>query len=361
MMNNKNIPLVFLSLSNNMGGAEQILHLLAKKTLSPIIYLKKSELNILPILGDSQFISEKSLVYGFLGLFRALNQYKNNHIIFSSHAYLNGFLGILKRLNLIKSKVVVRESTSLFTRYTGLKRMSYKYIYKLGYPCLDLVICQTQEMREQLLTFNPFLEPDKVKVFRNPIDLDYLVKRSSNSLDNELGDYICTAGRLIPIKGFTILIRAFKHILIDYPNLKLIILGDGPQKSELFELINLLGLDKKVILLGYKGNPMPYFRNAKLNIISSIKEGFPNTLLQMMAVNSNVVSTLCAGGINEIKGVITCNVNNEDELLESIKSALSLPSKQIELNEVLYKEYLVENEVDHFVTQLRDSLMISRH
>lgn len=322
-----NPKMVFVSMSDQANGAENVLLMLAKVSNSPMIFLKKVKAGSLqlPDKLPSSYVTEKSMLRGFLGLIKLIGPYRKDYIIVSTHSYLNAYLGILKRIGYLRSKLIVRECTSIFLSSSGLKKWSYWLSYSLGYPAVDMVICQTNEMRQQLLANLPFMISKRVITLGNPLDYDQIIGLSQLPLCDSLltGDYICAAGRLIPEKGFSVLISAFSHVAQNYPALKLIILGEGPERASLTQLIAFYGLQNRVVLKGWVSNPFPYFKKAKACILSSIQEGFPNVLLQMMATNSLVVATLCAGGIDNIPGIYIAEVNNANVLADALKSALA--------------------------------------
>jgi glycosyltransferase involved in cell wall biosynthesis len=307
--------LVVVSLSDRAGGSEQFLKMIADTSSSPIIYLQKATEQSL--VQDAQanvtFLSNGSLAWGFLLLVKELFKYRKGYIILSSAVYLNAWLGILKRIGYLQSALIARESTSIYLRFKGIKRATYRLAYLLGYPATRLIICQTDIMRAQFLEHNNFIAKNKVITLPNPINLDSVLAKAEENICIE-GEFICAAGRLIPIKGFSVLINAFKGISADHINLKLIILGDGPERNELIELIYKLKLEDRVILKGFVSNPYPYFKKAKLCVVSSIEEGFPNVLLQMVALNTAVVSTLCAGGIEDIPDIVKVKPNDKNAL-----------------------------------------------
>ena len=70
---------------------------------------------------------------------------------------------------------------------------------------------------------------------------------------------------------------------------------------------------------------MPILAKAQLGVVSSIIEGFPNTLLEMMCLCPRVVSTLCAGGIENIKGIYTAPPNDPASLSGAMLDALDSP------------------------------------
>ena len=67
-------------------------------------------------------------------------------------------------------------------------------------------------------------------------------------------EYILSIGRLTKQKNFSLLISAFKEIIREYPNLKLVILGEGEDRKKLEKLIMKLSLKNIVFLEGYKRN-----------------------------------------------------------------------------------------------------------
>ncbi|WP_183564194.1 glycosyltransferase [Mucilaginibacter sp. SP1R1] len=321
-----NQKVVFISMSDMVGGAENVLLMAACASEAPTIYLKKGasgRLNI-PAGQQVQYATDKSMSAGFFKLITLLKPYRSGFVIMSTHPYLNAYLGFLKRIGYLRSKLIVRECTSVFTRYTGLKKLSYQLAYQLGYRGANLVVCQTGLMRDQFLQHVSFVPAQKVIVLENPVNLQQIINKAESPLNDPDtdADFICAAGRLIPEKGFLILINAFSYIEKQYPDLKLLILGEGPERHELTQLIEALGLQSRIILKGRIDNPMPYFKQAKVCVVSSIKEGFPNVLLEMMSTNPVVVSTLCAGGIETIPGILKAETNNVNALVSVIKKAL---------------------------------------
>ncbi|MCC8426366.1 glycosyltransferase [Mucilaginibacter sp. UR6-11] len=349
--------MVFISMSDVANGAEKVLLMAAKASMAPIIFLKKSDKNGLHIPKEIVHIyaSDRSMIKGFLKLIILLFRYRKEYIVMSTHPYLNAYLGILKRIGYLRSYLVVRECSSVFTRYSGFKKFSYKLVYGIGYSAVNLVVCQTELMKQQFLKHIRFIQPDKVIVLNNPIDRETIIKKAEKCLDDGYYNtqFICAAGRLIPEKGFDVLIRAFNCIKKQYPNLKLLLFGDGPQKAFLSKMITDHGLTNRVILKGWTENPIPYFKNASVCVVSSIEEGFPNVLLEMLSVNPRVVSTLCAGGIENIPEIFTAKANDVDQLAIAIKKALCL---QQQVSKAKHNDYLLNRIPAVFVDVITKAL-----
>jgi len=331
-MNTTDRRMIFISLTDEPNGAENVLLMAATAAKGSLVFLKKSSGAALQIADHlpRRYLSHKSISGGILKLISLVKEFKKDEIIMSTHPYLNALLGFLKRMGYLKPSLITRECTSVFTRFTGLKKLVYRIIYRVGYPGINLMICQTELMKAQLLQYNRFISPLKVIVLSNPVDFEKISALSKKPLVNDDAklDYICSAGRLIPEKDFSTLIEAFKIVKKEHPKLKLLVLGEGGERAMLTQLIEKNELKNEVILKGYIENPAPYFKNAKLCVISSVKEGFPNVLLEMMTVNDAIVTTLCAGGINEIPAITKVEVSNPSALGNAINKTLSNANSQ---------------------------------
>jgi glycosyltransferase involved in cell wall biosynthesis len=351
-----------------LGGAEQILKMLAehhKKNRVDIFFFKRKTTNQWVNIGNDENVTLKYFNVGseYFGaicfIFEILiKSRKKYNYVFTSHVFITGIIGTLIRLKLItKDYFVARESTLIFKRFKGFKLVAYKLMYKIGYVSVDLLICQTVQMKMDLLKVLPWLRINtKIEVIPNPIDLELIRLNSLPKITNVIGkcgDYIVSAGRLIPEKGYDVLINAFYKIKQDNKSFKLVILGDGAQKLRLTNQVNQLGLEGEVYLHGFVDNVYPYFKYAKLCVVSSRVEGFPNVLLQMMSQNNKVVSTKCAGGIEDIKGVFIAETDNVGSLETAIKLCLEADTS---VNDYIFQQYLKDRSIDNFSLKIENEL-----
>lgn len=146
---------------------------------------------------------------------------------------------------------------------------------------------------------------------------------------------LIAAGMLEPWKGFKDLIHAVKLLEAEY-KIKLLILGDGSCKAELKELVSELNLKNSIKLTGYVENPLSYFNEADIFVLSSHVEGLPNVLVEAMMAGCTPVSTNCPTGPSEVlqngKYGYLSPVNNPYELAENIKRAIKKPISKDLLN-----------------------------
>lgn len=111
---------------------------------------------------------------------------------------------------------------------------------------------------------------------------------------------LVVCGRLIPLKGFDTVIRAIARLKNAGCDVRLKVLGDGPQRTELAELARSEGVADEVSFLGFVDRPQDHFAAASLFVLSSHFEGFGNVIVEAMSVGCPVLSTDCPHGPAEI-------------------------------------------------------------
>jgi len=124
------------------------------------------------------------------------------------------------------------------------------------------------------------------------------------SLRQKIGtsEYMLAMGRLVPRKGFDVAIRAFAEIHSRYPDVSLVLAGDGNQRNELEEFAQTLQLSKKVVFLGSVIGPdkIHLFRNAKFVLVPSVEEdNMPLVTLESLACGKPVLGSRL-GGIPDV-------------------------------------------------------------
>jgi len=111
---------------------------------------------------------------------------------------------------------------------------------------------------------------------------------------------VLAVGRFTKVKGFDLLIKAFAGIAIAYADWDLVILGEGPERSDLEAQVEALGLGHRVKLPGRAGNMPDWYARADLFVMSSHFEGFPLVLVEAMAHGCPAVSFDCDTGPRDI-------------------------------------------------------------
>lgn len=188
----------------------------------------------------------KNLIYNRTYNFFIKNLYNKANIIVSVSKYIG--LDLIKNYGIKKEKIC--------TIYNGVNN---KIINKLKYENLS---------------------EKENEIFKNPV--------------------IINVGALSPQKGQWHLIKIMPELKKVIPNIQLVILGQGPYYDKLSNLVQSLDLKDSVHLMGVKSNPYKYMYNAKIFVLSSLYEGFPNVLVEAITVGIPVISLDCKSGPREL-------------------------------------------------------------
>ncbi len=183
------------------------------------------------------------------------------------------------------------------TRLGGLKRLLHRALY----PCAQGIVAVSRGVQEDLRRrFGA--PPALVRVIHNACDVAEVARRAGDAPDVDL-DWQCptviAVGRLARQKGLPDLLRAFASVARARP-CRLLVLGEGEAREDLLREAAALGIQERVLLLGFRANPFAYMRRSRVLVLSSLWEGFPHVLLEAMACGTPVVSTDCPSGPGEI-------------------------------------------------------------
>ncbi len=128
-----------------------------------------------------------------------------------------------------------------------------------------------------------------------PVDLkEQLSIRKSLEIASDTKLILCV-GELLPNKNQKMIIQAMKEIIKQYPNVKLLIAGNGPEKENLENFICELGLKEYVKLLGYVTNLQDYQRIADVSVSCSRREGLPLNIVEAKLSGTPVVASVNRG------------------------------------------------------------------
>ena len=182
--------------------------------------------------------------------------------------------------------VVVSERSTPFLYPLG---WSWKILRRLLYPRAASVVVLNERCGE----FFPWLR-STLRVIPNPVNAGQLTG------DNVREPVILAVGRLVRLKGYDLLVRAFHRIHKDIPEWNVHIVGEGEARVELEALIRELGLEGRVFLKGETRDPHGAMSRASVFALPSRIEAFPNALCEAMACGMAVVAADCKTGPREI-------------------------------------------------------------
>lgn len=144
----------------------------------------------------------------------------------------------------------------------------------------------------------------KLTVIYNPLDVQSIERSALAAIDHPWfaagsAPVVLSVGSLFPRKDYETLIRAFSFVR-SARDCRLVILGDGPERTRLETLARDLHVREDVHMPGFARNPFAWMARSRLFVSSSVTEGCPNALMQALACGTPVVSTDCWGGSAEV-------------------------------------------------------------
>jgi len=250
-------------------------------------------------------LGKKNVISSFFGLGRYLRA-QRPAVIISALSNANAAAIAANRLFFPSCKTIITQhlnwSQVLTNNPTRKERVVYqlsKYLYPLATRIVAVSTGIADEIRRMknvdpqktLCIYNPVVTPEMLELSQQPPTHPWLSQKSELVL---LG-----VGRLVEQKDFETLIRGFYQVQMQIA-CKLIILGEGPERQKLENLISALGLTEKISLPGFLPNPYACMSHANLFVLSSRFEGLPTVMIEALACGTPVVATDCVSGPAEI-------------------------------------------------------------
>ena len=179
----------------------------------------------------------------------------------------------------------------------GARGLIGRMMVRTIYPRATRVIAVSDGVA-QGLTEQFAVDPRRIDVIANPVDLDGIRARAAKPSPVAVEPpFVMAMGRMVEKKNFAMLLEAFARSGIAG---RLVVAGDGPLREDLRRHAAALGIADRLVLPGFLPNPYALLARADAFCLSSNAEGFPNALVEAMALGVPVVATNCADGPAEI-------------------------------------------------------------
>jgi len=269
---------------------------------------------------------------------------KSNEIqIIHCHQYTPWVYGLLATIG-TNVKVVFTEHGRFYPDSTTWKR---RLINPVLLAFTEDVTAISKATRDALVTFE-FIPHDKVKVIYNGIiglnsgTNKTNLRQQLNITEDQL--LVGTVARLDPIKNHQMMLHAFRLALDSGINAKLLIVGDGEERSNIESTITKLGLGESVILTGYIAKPQNYIDIMDIYLLSSLSEGTSMTLLEAMSLSKPCVVTHAGGNpeiiLNGGNGFVTPNDDSSEfaQAIIRLCNDASLRKKMGEASRLRFKD-----------------------
>lgn len=269
------------------------------------------------------------LKFAFVKLTRYLYAETPDYLI-SGPDFPNIVAIISSKLSCCKTKVIVTQHNyfNISIKKIGLKGKILPWLVKQFYPYAFKIVAVSDGIVHFLYSLN--LSKEKIVKIYNPIDINTIREAAKKVDDLDIpNDFILFLGRLDIVKNIPLLINAFKKLLLDYPELSLVIVGAGEEEKKLKRLIKELELSEHVFMKGLLSNPFGILRKARLLVLPSFSESFGNVLVEAMTLGVTSVSTPNAGACEILQngklGYLTTTFDNSEEFAIKLKQGILQP------------------------------------
>lgn len=217
----------------------------------------------------------------------------------------------------------------------------------------DRVVSCTKVMEER---FNVMFGSNSSAVLYNPCNVADIIKSSQSDIQENIKAFIEKTGKLVvsmgredDLKGFWHLIKSIYLAKKDLTDIKLMIIGDG-QYTEYKSLADKLGITNDILFTGALSNPFSVIKNADIYALTSESEGFPNALIEAMAVGVPCISVNCLTGPAEILNEDYKKCDNQDGIyyadygiiMPIFKGEKNLDESKFDKEEEIFSKELVK-------------------
>lgn len=237
--------------------------------------------------------------------------------------------------------------TKLIIRISGTPKLNIfrRFFWTLFSKNIYLITCPTKSALQKLSELNIFPQ-EKLRLLYDPIlKINSINTKKREKINDKFLkiEYILSIGRLTRQKNFLLLINSFGEIIKRYPNLKLIILGEGEDRSKIEKLIESLNLTENVFLEGYKKNVFNYLYNCECYVSSSLYEDPGFSLIESAFLNKFVIAADSNTGpseiLNQSKNGFLFKNNDKKSLVNKYFEFKKLGNKEIKRKKLNFKKY----------------------
>jgi glycosyltransferase involved in cell wall biosynthesis len=255
--------------------------------------------------------------------------------------------------------VSIRQNADEFRTRRTWKRPPFLFLEHLSYEAADAVVAVSEGLVDFLARAEG-LPRHKTIVIPNGVD-ETLAARAPESAAARLalglevsGPLVGTVGRLAEQKGQIHLLQAFPAILAERPEARLVLAGEGPERSRLEEEARRLGIDGRVTFLGHREDIPTVLAALDVFAFPSLWEGMPMALLEAMLLERPVVAAHGVG-VDEvvtdgITGLLVAPRDPED-LARALLRLLRDPREGARLGEAARRRVLDRYALGRIATE----------
>ena len=266
----------------------------------------------------------------------------------------------VKALSKIPLRVAITEHSTFTYQIQQFPRGIRWLVFELTrrlYPLADEIIAVSKGVADDLAKAIK-IPVESIRVIYNPIVTPEIKSKAIEPCKhpwfrNQEIPVILSIGRLTDLKDFGTLIYAFSLVRKNRVA-RLVILGEGDERSRLESMVRRYHLQEDVMLPGFVPNPYPYLSQSSLFVLSSRWEGLPTVLVEALYCGARIIATDCKSGPREILGnglygdLVT--VGSATDLAHAIENGLRTP--RIKNSDESWMPYEYETVVNKYMTTL---------
>lgn len=259
---------------------------------------------------------------------------ERNVDVWHGHDYKSNAIGLLVKKFHQMRLVTTAHGWVRFTTRTPL----YYAVDRFSMKRYDQVICVSQDLYDRCLESG--VCSDRLSLIDNAIVVDdydpslpeFQERRKFGFDDQQV--LLGAVGRLSEEKGFHHLIDVARRLIVEGQRIGLLIAGEGHLKETLQKQIDKAELQNHVRLVGFLKDPRELYRAIDVFVLSSLREGLPNVVLEAMASQRAVVTT-CVNGIPRLvsdnRNGVVVETDCADSLYTGIRTMLDSNEKRLAL------------------------------
>ncbi len=259
-----------------------------------------------------------------LNLFPLLSKtYSEYDIIHAhSHLYISTLLcAIIRRVKPCKL-VITNHGLISQSVPTWFQNLYNTTLGRFIFSSADAIISYTKEEKDVMVSLG--INPDKIHIIHNGIKVERFLDPKIIARKRQ----ILWIGRYVPGKGAKYLLEGFAKFSATHPDYSLLMIGNGPEKADMADLIMNLGISKKVTMVDFIPNDklQDIYQESEIFISSSLAEGVPKTMLEAMVCGLPIISTdlpQLIDIVDECGIIIPCR--NSDAIASALEQMISSP------------------------------------
>ena len=256
-------------------------------------------------------------------IYRMILEFKPDVI----HAHMGGVFYSLPYVLTHKTKLVVTAHTTPKEAFNKRTTKVLRFLAKRN----KVIMTAVSDENKKLISDYYEIPLDKVECVNNGVDLSRYYRKEHNQLT------FINVARMDVNKNQQLIIKLFAR-LDSFKKMRLILCGDGPERSKLEGMVDNLNIKENVFFTGNVGNVYDYLAVADIYIQASHREGLPLSVIEAAATKLPIISTNVGG----MKNIVTDNGflvkdNDEESLFDAMKKLMIDESLRDEMGEKSYQ------------------------